>query len=159
LVKLPYGLIKQAADTFGIDPDLLGAICIVESQGNTWLIRYEPKWSAFLNPAHWAKLITLDTEKICQMISWGLCQVIGARARELGHEGLLTELLRPDTGLYYGAKNLSLLLKKHGIPGAIAAYNAGSPRIAANGKFINQDYVDKVMSAWDEIKSEKKGVS
>jgi hypothetical protein len=40
---------------------------------------------------------------------------------------------------------------EHGWPGVIAAYNAGSPRIAAAGNFVNQDYVNHVQTEMGEI--------
>ena len=36
---------------------------------------------------------------------------------------------------------------------AIAAYNAGSPRYRADGKFENQGYVDKVNAALKTIRA------
>lgn len=90
-----------------------------------------------------------DQEWWGQRASWGLMQVMGAVARELGYrEPYLPELCLPDTNIQYGCLHLKALHRlyagKFGLMGVVAAYNAGSPRLLRNGKFENQRYVDKV---------------
>ena len=94
------------------------------------------------------------TERQDQMTSWGLMQVMGAVARELGHTGPLSDLLDPPTGLFYGCLHLRRFRAKYDIwPDVIAAYNAGSPRRVAGqiGPYVNQSYVDKVLAAWNNL--------
>ena len=90
-----------------------------------------------------------DTEWVGQQCSWGAMQVMGAVAREHGFQGRFPELCG-DAGIKYGCLHLSKLrerfLREYGWRGVIAAYNAGSPR-KIGGAFVNQKYVDAVVSA------------
>ena len=76
-----------------------------------------------------------------QRISYGLCQVMGAVAREHGLEGYLTRLCDPRVGLHYGARHLSWCLKVTGgdMRAALLKYNGGG----------NRDYPAKVFG-WAE---------
>jgi hypothetical protein len=62
----------------------------------------------------------------------------------------------PGLGIWYGTRELGRLLKL--FPGdtarAVAAYNAGSGNTRRNGagQFINQGYVDSVLSFWNRNK-------
>lgn len=146
-------LFKELAEKygaeFGVNPLLIEAVIMIESSGMKWASRYEPNWRWFLNPVKYAKILisTQKTERIHQATSWGLMQVMGTVARELGFKGHLPKLCDPHTGIYYGTKKLSILLKKHGpAPRALAAYNAGSPNSKAGAK-----YAQKVLKKLEEI--------
>lgn len=140
-------IVRQAAKAEGVPPMLAIAICEVESAGDPFAIRYEGHWKYKFEPEKFAKLnrITVDTEIQLQKFSYGLLQVMGTVARELGHQGPMLQLTDPYIGAKYGclklAKLFSLLKSTDDI---IAAYNAGSPLKAADGKYVNQQYVDKV---------------
>lgn len=90
-----------------------------------------------------------DAEWWGQQASWGLMQVMGAVAREMGYAGRhLPGLCAPAVGLAVGCQFLSRLMNRYGQPEpTIAAYNAGSPRLSAGGGYENQQYVDKVLAA------------
>jgi len=143
-------LIKDAAAFRKLPWELVYAICQVESSLNPLATRHEPhyRWLVGDNDA-------MDPlERRDQMTSWGLMQVMGAVARELGHRGPLADLLTPATGLFYGCLHLRRFRAKYDLwPDVIAAYNAGSPRRVAGhvGPYINQSYVDKVLSAWNNL--------
>lgn len=81
-------------------------------------------------------------------------QLMGGTARGLGFEGHIAELVDPATGLEYGCRYLAKQMTRYpAIPHAIAAYNAGSYRDSNGDGFAdNQDYVDKVMGFWNELK-------
>jgi hypothetical protein len=106
---------------------------------------------------------TLNTEILMQKTSWGLMQIMGATARSVGFDGWLPELTDAKTNVRTGTAYLALMMgrhyKRHGLPGVIAAYNAGSPRTRPDGKFVNQSYVDKVLKAMEKYKPivEEKG--
>lgn len=89
--------------------------------------------------------------------SWGLMQLLLATAREvLGNPNLtITQLTQPRVNIEAGTKFLSQLWRRFGnMRDAIAAYNAGSPRIdKKTGKYINQGYVDKVTKNYETYKS------
>ena len=145
-----------AANSFGLPPSLVDAICNVESGYNTWACRFEPKVYARLNngpkPTH-VPPCSPETEVWAMSASWGLMQVMGETARGLGFNGAyLSVLTDPDTGLKYGCRLLAQLVKaykdSHGWQGVVAAYNAGKPKFADDGiTLIKQDYVDKVNAA------------
>jgi len=143
-------LIKSAAAKRALPWELVYAICQVESSLNPTATRYEPhfRWLVGDNDAMSPK------ERHDQMTSWGLMQVMGAVARELGHIGPLDDLLHPPTGLFYGCLHLRRFRAKYDLwPDVIAAYNAGSPRRVAGqvGPYVNQLYVDKVLAAWNNL--------
>ena len=81
--------------------------------------------------------------------SYGLMQILLGTARQLGYKGTAEKLFEPSINIRLGARYLkSRMLLYSTYEEAIAAYNAGQPRRAADGRFINQAYVDKVMSLW-----------
>ena len=143
-------LIKAAASRRSLPWELVYAICQVESSLNPPAIRHEPRYRWLVGDNETMS----PTERQDQMTSWGLMQVMGAVARELGHTGPLYDLLDPPTGLFYGCLHLRRFRAKYDIwPDVIAAYNAGSPRRVAGqiGPYVNQSYVDKVLAAWNNL--------
>lgn len=139
--------INLICTTEGVDRDLVKAIVMTESAGNTWAVRFEPAWKYFADVQNHAtkSRVSFETERNCQAMSWGLMQIMGAVARELLYDGDLTKLCQEDVGLKYGIKKLRILLRKYtNTNDAIAAYNAGIPKLRADGKYMNQHYVDKV---------------
>ena len=143
-------LIKAAASRRSLPWELVYAICQVESSLNPSAIRHEPRYRWLVGDNETMS----PTERQDQMTSWGLMQVMGAVARELGHTGPLSDLLDPPTGLFYGCLHLRRFRAKYDIwPDVIAAYNAGSPRRVAGqiGPYVNQSYVDKVLAAWNNL--------
>ena len=143
-------LIKAAASRRSLPWELVYAICQVESSLTPAAIRHEPRYRWLVGDNETMS----PTERQDQMTSWGLMQVMGAVARELGHTGPLSDLLDPPTGLFYGCLHLRRFRAKYDIwPDVIAAYNAGSPRRVAGpiGPYVNQSYVDKVLAAWNNL--------
>lgn len=93
--------------------------------------------------------------------SWGLMQLLLATAKEvLGKPDLTTtQLINPRVNIEAGTKFLSQLWSRFGnMRDAIAAYNAGSPRLNAQGKYVNQAYVDKVTKNYEIYKALGTGV-
>lgn len=138
--------IRSIADTFGLDPLLVAAICKVESNFNPCAARYEPEFKYLSKPEYFAEKngSSLPTEIILQKTSLGIMQIMGCCAREWLHEGWLTELFTVEVGLRLGCQHLKHRLDKYQDTDlAIAAYNAGSPRLI-NRRLMNQSYVDKV---------------
>lgn len=158
-------LIGAAAAEHDIEPAVARAVCRAESLMRTWAPRFELKANKyFVTTRDWSRRvgITEDTERVCQKMSWGLMQVMGFRARELGFKGLLPELCDPNVGLRYGCLALKDCQRRFGKAGTlgfdenvIAAYNAGSPRdLDHDGHLDNEDYVRKVlagMEPWEKV--------
>lgn len=139
--------IQKASQTHDLPSDLVASVVMVESAGNPWAMRFEPDWRYVWQSAVFAKMIqsSVLTEQTMQSTSWGLMQVMGTVARELGHKGWLSELCQPEVGLDYGARHLKDKIKKYGELDGIAAYNSGMPRRLENGALANQVYLDKIL--------------
>ncbi len=166
--------IKQVAEEFSVDPRLIYGFVTTESGGNKFAMRYEPAYRylwdcrrdhpfrSLTNPERTsdsappdfsAQIGSRHTEWIGQQASWGPMQIMGAVARELGFKGFFPELCGAD-GIRYGVQHLLNLHKrfghKFGMEGTISAYNAGTPRLTDSHEFVNQEYVDKVLTNRDD---------
>jgi soluble lytic murein transglycosylase-like protein len=137
-------LIESHPDRGSLPVACVLAICTVESNGNPWAYRHEPgyRWITGASISH--------SERMGQMMSWGLMQVMGAVAREHGFKGWFPQLCDPVVGLSYGMKHLQKYWAKHqNWPDTIASYNAGHP-VMVEGVYRNQEYVNKVLKWWQE---------
>ena len=163
--------IESVAPKYGLPVPLVAAIVHVESSGDQYAWNPEPPYRYLwdvranrpfrkLTPVEIASEIpprdfgsaagAADAEWWGQQASWGLMQVMGAVAREIGFKGHFPGLSHPLENLHVGCAHLRNLRRRfereHGMPGVVAAYNAGSPRLSG-GVFENQVYVDKVIRA------------
>lgn len=161
----PHELITAAAKEYYLKEEWVYAIVMKESSGITHATRFEDKTYAdhmerdrlgranyFVRPKTYARLLGFGyseaTERVHQMTSWGLMQVMGFKARELGYAHHLPEMCSPETGLAMGCKAFRGFLEKYqGLyRHAALAYNAGSVRNDPDtGKFVNQSYLDQVL--------------
>lgn len=148
-------LIEKESEFNGIEWALLAAIVMTESAENPFAMRYEEKYRYLVDPARFAKRlgITEATESTLQKFSFGLCQLMGGLLRELGFDSELPKALDPGVNLSYGARNLKRLNSRFpgNTPMLISAYNAGTP-VIENGKFRNQEYVNRVLSYYDRFR-------
>lgn len=153
-----YKVLVSEARANLIDPNLCIAIATVESSWEPFAVRYEPNWKYFYKIELFAKKnrITEQTEQVLQACSWGLMQVMGSVARELGFSQPLQQLCGPAYGVEYGCKKL-LELKKlyHSELDVISAYNQGSPVKLPNGDYKNQHYVDKVRELLVDLRADR----
>ena len=153
ILQLPWDHITELCDLYKLDFALIGAIVVIESAGRTTAVRYEPNWKTHLNPVMYANIlnITTMTEATLQSFSWGLMQVMGTVARELGFCGHLPQLCEPEHGLKYGCMKVNELFNRFDeLTDVISAYNQGTPR-KENGKYRNQYYVDTVQRYMSDI--------
>lgn len=94
--------------------------------------------------------------------SWGLMQLLLVTAREvLGNKELTTtQLINPRVNIEAGTKFILQNLNRFGnMRDAIAAYNAGSPRLTpGTNKYVNQEYVDKVTKNYNIYKTLGTGI-
>lgn len=149
-LSLPWNEIKQIASHFNLEPNLIAAIIQKESGGDPFAIRYEPNFKYLLEPKIWAKKmrVTEATETQLQKFSFGLCQIMGATARDLEFSGPFALLFEIEENLFYGCKYLADRFGKYkgNKIKAIAAYNAGSPRYNDQGVLVNLPYVHDVLA-------------
>lgn len=160
VMRLPWSLIEDVSDEENVPANLLGAIIQTESSNNKWAVRFEPHYKWLFKTKDHARDngITEATETVFQMTSFGLCQVMGAVARELGLKGPIFQLCDEKTNLQYAAKLLKRLASRYKErDDIIAAYNAGSPIKGLNGAYRNQSYVDKVNLYLSAIQAARKG--
>lgn len=119
-------LVVRIATQYAVPPALVKAVIKQESNWDVNASRYE----MHLNDS-----------------SWGLMQVLLKTGKSvLGNDQLtIQQLIEPTTNITIGTKYLGMLWTQHGnIRDAIAAYNAGSPRLGKDGKYVNAEYVDSV---------------
>lgn len=142
-------VIYRVSRESGINPQLIAAIIWQESRANPFAMRYEPaffdkyikdkKLTGFI-PSF--KLISESTERNARATSFGLMQVMGATAREVGFEAtFLSELCDVQNGIEVGVKVLKAKLAKANddIMKALLLYNGGG----------NKDYPREVMAHID----------
>ena len=148
-------MVEKAAQCEGLDLNLVKAIITVESSWDPKVSRYEPHWKYLYFVREFAEKnqITVETETVLQSMSIGLMQIMGGVARELGFEGNLSELFKPETNLFYGCKKLKQVVKKYSEElDVISSYNQGSPRMTDGKMYKNFQYVDKVSAVLRELR-------
>src|SRR5262249_45063110 len=129
-------LIKKYAEQNNLEKEIVAGLIWQESRGETYAYRYEPDFfrrylegrkRTELNGFVPALLPTLESEKSARATSWGLMQIMGETARELGfNEQYLTRLLCPDVNISLGCDFLWQLLKRFETSDrALLAWNGG----------------------------------
>lgn len=133
MISTPYTAEAQAAArNAGLDPALVCAIVEQESSWNALAIRYEPQFFAsYIAPLVGSDEVkpATETESRSRAFSWGLMQILGQCAREMGFDGLyLSELLQPVVGLEFGCKLLARELRRAGgdVKRALQLWNGGA---------------------------------
>jgi soluble lytic murein transglycosylase-like protein len=152
-------LIRSICGSEGVDPELAIAIAWTESNFDTGVVRYERGYPYSISPEKYAArlLITEETEKLLQSMSWNVFQVMGATARECGLTGHLTSLVNPSLGILYGVKYIKVLTKRFADEkDVISSYNQGGPYRDKNGDYKNQQYVNDVTQKLIRLRQLKK---
>lgn len=147
--------LQTEAKELGLEWRVIDAIIHIESSWNPWACRYERQFTYLQEPEKGAKKArtSLDTEKTLQKCSWGLMQIMGGTARWLGYTGPLTALCDPEVGMHWGMIFFQHLCSEYiKLDDQIAAYNAGSVRRNADGEYVNQAYVDKVLAVLSTLR-------
>jgi soluble lytic murein transglycosylase-like protein len=161
-------LIDAAASTAGLAGPFAAAIVRVESNGDVFAYRPEPRYRYFWDvarnrpfravspdevgskvaPADFPTLTgSREQEWWAQQASWGLMQIMGAVAREEGFTApFLTELVDPAANLTVGCRHLRGLVQWAGgdLSKAAAGYNAGRGGWSSSA---GQQYAAKVIAA------------
>lgn len=155
-------LIKLVAGVYNIDPALVCAFVETESSGDRYATRFERHTDKYVvSLGKWSKAcnITNDTERVHQKTSWGLMQVMGFKARELGYSKSLVYLTNARDGLDIGCRALRTFALLNGVSTharlewsepVVASYNAGSARKDAQGEWVNAEYVRRVKNHFEK---------
>ena len=172
-----WALCKVSGPQYGITPALLAALAWKESSFDQFAWNPEPRYHYLFDvrTGHPFRALTdaeaissfppadfhalkgdPDNEFWAQRASWGLCQVMGAVARELGfHRSYLPETLRPEVAIDLGAHHLSRQIARFGTAAdGLSAYNAGSPVQSNRG-----GYVLPILRVADAIAAQNGGAS
>ena len=156
-------LVDLAAYNYSLEPKLIRAIAITESNLNPYAVRYEKAFKYLFQVDELAKKVgcTKNTMHSMQKTSWGIMQVMGAVAYENGlaerkdeNERWASAMLNPILSIDVGCSFIrEKVLKKSGLnPKSIyAVYNAGSIRLGRDGKLVNHDNVERFFKIYKSI--------
>ena len=114
---------KYYARLHDLDGALVCAVIEQESNWVQWAIRYEPAFQKrYVEPLNLG-----PTETVARSISWGLMQLMGQSAREMGFNAKMASLCDPDNGLEWGCKHLKAKMDAHGgdVHAGLLAWNGG----------------------------------
>jgi soluble lytic murein transglycosylase-like protein len=163
----------SAATVYSLEPQLVEALVLVESGGNPYAWNPEPRYRWIWNVRlHQPFRVLTDTERISnvppadfpvlagdrdnewwgQRASWGLMQVMGAVARELGCTvPYLPQLCEPELNLELGCRLIASHLKwaQGNVRRALGAFNAG--RAGADGP-AGSAYATHVLAGLEAIR-------
>lgn len=150
--------IERIAARYSLAPDLVEAIVVIESSGQTDAFKFEPGyWRRYCaGKPEWESWIPRRVAS-----SYGLLQCMYPTALLNGWEGEPEELFLPDVGLNAGCARLRYLLDwsmtfdatpEARLSAALAAYNGGQLlNKPTDHPLRNQSYVVKVRRAWTKI--------
>jgi hypothetical protein len=133
-------LIWSVAQRHAVDPFLVKAVIAAESSFDPRAYRAEPQ----IGDA-----------------SWGLMQTLYRTARDMGYTGAPEGLFDPATSIEYGTRYLKRQLLRYSgeTARAVAAYNSGTAYTRPDGSFVNQPYVDRVMTFYASFRGGPGGES
>jgi soluble lytic murein transglycosylase-like protein len=146
----PYrDLVEATAGGHGLDANVVEAIVIAESSGQTDAFRYEPGfYRRYLETK--PEYAGQNPRRIAS--SYGLMQVMFTTAQQYGFTDAPEALFLPETGLQYGCLHFARLLSwaKGDLRKALAAYNGGQGNW--NGADA-QRYATKVTKLYASVKA------
>ncbi len=148
-------LLHEIAARHDLPPELVAAMAQVESGGDTWAVRYE---SGFFKHYLQGREVpgfgaaSQETELRTRSMSFGLLQIMGQVARELGCDlPFLSQLCAPEAGLEWSCRYLaqlhSRLEKAYGHTNwecVCAAYNGGPGVVTGAHAHTNPEYTEKI---------------
>lgn len=131
--------VVKASRGYNFQPEVIFSLIYVESGGNPYAVRFEPAFLAkYLTPKkgetlaiEHSPLCSEETERHMRSTSFGLTQVLGQTAREIGYpEPFLTSLFDIEANVEMGARILRYKVeKKDGdLKKGLLAYNGGADK-------------------------------
>ncbi len=143
-------LIEHIANGHGLDPDLVEAVVLKESEGKTDAFRWEPRFFAryLRGKPEYARYVPRRAGS-----SYGLMQIMFSTAKQYGFGDVPELLFIPDVGLQFGCLHLAALLKKEGGDRrkALEAYNGGLGNV--DGRGADAEYAEGVLQLLETVKS------
>lgn len=144
----PYrSLIEETATRYQLDPNLVEAIVIHESNGCADAFRHEDGfWRTYMaGKPEWTNC---NPRRVAS--SYGLCQVLYTTALLYGFKAQPEYLFLPNVNLEYGCQHLLACLKKHNgeVAPALMAYNGGE-----SGSPESQRYATLVLKLLESVKA------
>lgn len=123
-------IIATASLRYHIDKDLIAAVIMAESSGIPWEVRPEQGFfSRYIEgkPLNGFQGEQWDEyERVFRSCSFGLMQIMGNTARELGFAGHLHQLLQPTKSIMWGCKYLAKCMHEtQDTEKALLRYNGG----------------------------------
>lgn len=146
--------VKKQCEIVQVNYRLMMAIIEVESAWDTYAVRFESKSPYEAQPEYLAKInrVTIETELTLQKFSWGLGQIMGSTARNIGMKGPLPSLCKPEIGIFWSAMYLKKLTCKYAsLTDQISAYNIGRAMKRSDGTYANAEYISKVMAVLKDL--------
>jgi len=125
--------INEACKKYSIDPMVIYALILTESNGDPYAYRYEPETIYYYVKWHtkypkWPG-IDDDSKKMLQKSSIGLCQVMGSTAIDMGFTDITTMMCIPKISIDIGVKYWYLQAERFKTTNPLKtyfAYNTGS---------------------------------
>jgi soluble lytic murein transglycosylase-like protein len=117
-------LATNIASGMGLYPIIILGICERESSWNPWAMRFEPAFkSKYIDPMHLP-----EPEATLRATSFGLMQLLGESAREMGYKDNLQELVDPEINLMWGCRwfEKKLVVASGVLADALQDWNGGS---------------------------------
>uniref|UniRef100_A0A6H1ZYQ5 Putative transglycosylase n=1 Tax=viral metagenome TaxID=1070528 RepID=A0A6H1ZYQ5_9ZZZZ len=137
--------IQVAARGYSLPANIVAGVVAQESAGNRKALRAEPNYLWLWGDDPGEKLgrppgESEATEWYCQRLSWGLMQIMGAVARELGFRGDFGDLFEPEINLGLGCKYLAWCFKreKGDVFNALQRYNGGGGKTERTARYARE---------------------
>jgi hypothetical protein len=137
---------RKIATQHHLDAEVVCGMCERESTWDPWSIRYEDGfYTRYIEKMIASHQLTDPTEEHARAFSWGLMQVMGEVAREMGYTGPLAQLCEPATGIEVGCRALAhkIATNQGAIADALQAYNGGA----------NKNYAAEVLALAEKYRS------
>lgn len=139
-------LARKIAAAHHLDAEVICGQIERESTWNRWAIRYEDGfYTKYIEKMIASHQLADPTEERARAFSWGLMQVMGEVAREMGYTGPLAQLCDPETGIEVGCRALAhkIATNEGSISAALQAYNGGG----------NPNYSNEVLALADKYRT------
>jgi soluble lytic murein transglycosylase-like protein len=153
-------LARNLAVKHGLNDALVCAVIEQESSWNPAAKRYEPAfYTHYIRPLMMSMGLTQE-EATNRATSWGLMQIMGEVARELGYTDALPDLCDPATGIEWGCRKLAQCMVRANADAyrALQFWNGGgNPNYAPQVIARMDKYIEELVSNAEEVQDAAAG--